>query len=155
VLQNTCFTLESHPRKLLLFWFEMKPLLFVYYFVFGVLGFKIVTVTYVTSNRTRYEWQYCDAFVAIAWKCEERDFMRFLHGSWVKWSGCHVWQTDGLLDTELKGVIITILYVFICELTQQANDVWRSELNILEMSLHNLHLGRITNLLYYFHLASV
>jgi hypothetical protein len=56
--------------------------------------------------------QYCDALVAVAWKCDERDIMLFLHGREVKWVSR---PTDGLLDTELKGVIITILYVFICD----------------------------------------
>jgi len=36
--------------------------------------------------------------------------MLFLHGREVKWVSR---PTDGLLDAEQKGVIITILYVYI------------------------------------------
>jgi hypothetical protein len=40
-------------NTVLLFQIQIKQLLFVYYFIFGVLGFNTVTVTYVKANRTR------------------------------------------------------------------------------------------------------
>jgi hypothetical protein len=53
-----------------------------------------------------------DAFVVIAWKCDERDVTWLRHGGVVKCVAC---PRDGQLDTVLKGVVIAIVHVLMCD----------------------------------------